>query len=368
MGSASLERSSIGDGKLKSASATTPFPACTNYTYDANGNTLSDAQGRSFTWDFENRLTQAVNPAVGTTTFRYDPWGRRIQKAGPNGTTNFIYDENNVITEVDSAGNALARYTQGKGIDQPLAEFRSSVPSYYETDGLGSVTSLTNSSATITATYGYDTFGNLLASAGSLTNPLRYTAREADSETGLYYYRARFYDSTLGRFLSEDRIGNDEGSNLYAYVRNAPVGFRDPTGLYTLQGFGPEHEQQMRDAIQSAIDTLRRKQKDCKDGCAGPWGPKIIQALQQANFAFIPHLFDPERPRSQKEICADAYPLNSKTIHVGGLAIWGGSCCGLDSTLAHEAMHKAQNSYDEHQGGFGPLEMEDKCFNCRPTP
>jgi len=60
--------------------------------YDANGNTLTDAQGRSFTWDFENRLTQVVNPGVGTTTFRYDPFGRRIQKSGPLGTTNYLYD------------------------------------------------------------------------------------------------------------------------------------------------------------------------------------------------------------------------------------------------------------------------------------
>jgi YD repeat-containing protein len=61
-------------------------------TYDANGNTLSDPSGKSFTWDFENRLTQVVNPGVGTTTFRYDPFGSRIQKSGPLGTTNYLYD------------------------------------------------------------------------------------------------------------------------------------------------------------------------------------------------------------------------------------------------------------------------------------
>ncbi|MBV9183959.1 MAG: hypothetical protein JO356_21860 [Acidobacteria bacterium] len=68
-----------------------------SYTYDANGNTLSDAQGRSFTWDFENRLIQATNPGVGTTTFKYDPVGRRIQKSGPLGITNYLYDGYNVI-------------------------------------------------------------------------------------------------------------------------------------------------------------------------------------------------------------------------------------------------------------------------------
>src|SRR5580693_10019517 len=67
---------------------------------DANGNTLTDASGRSFTWDFENRLAQVVNPGVGTTTFRYDPFGRRIQKTSPLGTTNFLYDSANLLEEV----------------------------------------------------------------------------------------------------------------------------------------------------------------------------------------------------------------------------------------------------------------------------
>jgi YD repeat-containing protein len=100
---------------------------------DANGNTLSDAQGRSFTWDFENRLTQGVNPGVGTTTFRYDPFGRRIRKSGPLGTTNYLYDgdDDNVIEEVDASGNVLARYTSGQETDELLSELRSGTTSYY---------------------------------------------------------------------------------------------------------------------------------------------------------------------------------------------------------------------------------------------
>jgi len=77
--------------------------------YDANGNTLSDAQGRSFTWDFENRLTQAVVPGTngGTTTFKYDPFGRRIQKSGPLGTTNYLYDGTTIEDELDNIGMCL---------------------------------------------------------------------------------------------------------------------------------------------------------------------------------------------------------------------------------------------------------------------
>ena len=70
---------------------------------DNNGNTLTDERGKSYTWDFENQLIQAVVTSTGTVTFKYDPFGRRIQKSGPNGTTNYLYDDDNLIEEVDLA-------------------------------------------------------------------------------------------------------------------------------------------------------------------------------------------------------------------------------------------------------------------------
>jgi RHS repeat-associated protein len=198
---------------------------------DANGNTLSDAQGRTFTWDFENRLTQVVNPGVGTTTFRYDPFGRRIQKSGLLGTTNYLHDGDNLIEEMDGNASILARYTQGPGIDQPFAELRSGTNSYYQQDGLGSVSSLSNLAGSLANTYSYDSFGKLTSSTGTVTNPTQYAAREFDSETGLYYYRARYYDPTGGRFLAEDPLGFAAGPDFYSYVENDPTNLRDPMGL-----------------------------------------------------------------------------------------------------------------------------------------
>jgi RHS repeat-associated protein len=199
---------------------------------DANGNTLSDPSGKSYSWDFENRLVQAVVPGTngGTTTFRYDPFGRRIQKSGPLGTTNYLYDGKNSLEEADSLGNVLARYTQPKYIDEPLAELRSSGSSFYEVDALGSITSLTNPGGAIANTYTYDSFGNATNFTGTLANPFRYAARESDSETGLYYYRARYYDPTSGRFISEDPIKFKGGINFYPYVKNDAVNWRDPDG------------------------------------------------------------------------------------------------------------------------------------------
>jgi RHS repeat-associated protein len=197
---------------------------------DANGNTLSDPQGRSFTWDFENRLTQVVNPGVGTTTFRYDPFGRRIQKSGPLGTTNYLYDGLSMVDEIGSDGSVVARYSQSTEIDEPLSEFRSATVSYYEQDGVRSVSSLTNSSSAIVGTYTYDSFGTLNAFTGNGANPFRFSGREYDPEIGHYYYRARYYDSSNGRFFSEDPLLFDTGAP-YFYAWNSPANFTDKTGL-----------------------------------------------------------------------------------------------------------------------------------------
>ncbi len=129
-----------------------------------------------------------------------------------------------------STGSPVARYLHGLNIDEPLAMLRSSVTSYYEADGLGSITSLSNSSGSIANTYLYDSFGNSTASTGSLTNPFQFTAREHD-ESGLYFYRARYYDPSSGRFLSEDPIRFDGGGNFYLYTGNSPLSWYDPFGL-----------------------------------------------------------------------------------------------------------------------------------------
>lgn len=208
-----------------------------SYTYDNNGNTKTKSDGTQYTWDFENRLTQVVLPSSGgTVNFKYDPFGRRIQKAFTQGstttTTNYLYDGPNLLEEVDGSGNVLARYTQGPEIDSPLAMLRGGATSYYEQDGIGSVTSLSNTVGALANTYGYDSFGKLTASTGTISNPFRYTGREFDPETGIYEYRVRYYDQNVGRFIAEDPLGSGRLST-YAYASNDPVRLFDPWGLMT---------------------------------------------------------------------------------------------------------------------------------------
>jgi RHS repeat-associated protein len=206
------------------------------YTYDNNGNTLTkvDSTGTTtYTWDFENRLTSVALPGSGgTVSFKYDPFGRRIYKSSSAGTSIYVYDNYNQIEETTGSGTVVARYVQQSlNIDEPLATLRSGATSFYQADGLGSVTSLSNAAGALAQTYTFDSFGSQTASSGSLTNSFRYTARELDAETGLYYYRARYYDSSTGRFLSEDPA-RYEFTSFYSYVGNNSVLWTDPLGLW----------------------------------------------------------------------------------------------------------------------------------------
>jgi YD repeat-containing protein len=172
------------------------------YSQDYNGNItlMTDSAGSTtYAWDYENRLTSVTLPGTGgTVTFKYDPFGRRIEKISPTTTSIFVYDGDNLVQTMNSTGSLVAHYAQGQSIDELLAMQRGTTTDYYEADGLGSITSLTAASGTVAQSYTYDSFGNASNSNGSLTNFFRYTARDFDTETNLYYYRARYYDASSG--------------------------------------------------------------------------------------------------------------------------------------------------------------------------
>lgn len=203
------------------------------FTYDLNGNRNQKTDSgtvTTYTYDDENRLIQVT---VGTDvfTYAYDPFGRRISKTINGVTTSYVYDQSAIIAAYDGSGNVIARYTHGLNIDEPLAVQQGTVNYFHHADGLGSIVALTNASGSAVQTYSYDSFGNTTISDG-ISQPYAYTAREYDTETGLYFYRARYYDPRAGRFLTKDPIGfAGRDVNLYAYVGNNPIIFADPLGL-----------------------------------------------------------------------------------------------------------------------------------------
>jgi RHS repeat-associated protein len=151
----------------------------------------------------------------------------------------YLYDQDNITVEFMTDGNGTAQtvYTHGPNTDEPLALERNNQYAYYHTDGLGSIVSLTDGARNVLQTYAYDSFGGITPTT-AFRNTFTYTGREYDEETGLYFYRARYYDPKLGRFLNPDPIGFEGGdTNLYAYVGNNPVNRTDPQGT---MGFIPK--------------------------------------------------------------------------------------------------------------------------------
>jgi RHS repeat-associated protein len=170
-----------------------------------------------------------------TVTYRYDGLGRRIEKNVNGVITRYVYDKEDILSEFNGSNSLIAKYTHGVGIDEPLIMERGGLSHFYQMDGLGSITELSDSSGSVAQSYIYDSFGQIVNQSGSLTNLYTYTGRELDPESGLYYYRARYYNSSIGRFLRIDpvpgAIAMPQSLNPYPYVQNNPLNFIDPFGL-----------------------------------------------------------------------------------------------------------------------------------------
>jgi RHS repeat-associated protein len=215
-----------------------------NHTYDYNGNisTKTDASGTTwYHWDSSDRLSKVVLPDGSFTSFFYDPFGRRIGKIYETYSNSipvthrwiYFYENDNIAQELYFYANGMVEttlYINGLSVDNRLAMDRNGQIFYYHTDQLGSVINITDENKNMVQHYDYKSFGSAVIST-DFRNDYAYTGREWDKETGLYYYRARYYDPMEGRFVSKDPIGFDGGINIYNYVGSNPVNYIDPLGL-----------------------------------------------------------------------------------------------------------------------------------------
>jgi len=212
-------------------------------TCDDNGNT-TQLGPKTLTWDDANRLTSVTVPGVSKSEYQYDGLNRRrIAKAYTwnSGTSDwdlqserrFIYDGMDLIEERDGSNNLIAFYTRDGNIGGVLSRTTDSATFYYHYDGNGNVVSLTDSSENVVATYEYDAYGNLTDMSGSQAadNPIRFSTKYFDSDTGYYDFGFRSYDPVTGRWLNRDPIGEDGGINLYVFVGNGPGNSWDEYGL-----------------------------------------------------------------------------------------------------------------------------------------
>lgn len=201
------------------------------YDFNAVGQTTqkTDANGTTqYNWDARGRMTGATLPGGQNVNYTYDIFGRRTSSSASGQTTQFLYDGPDVVLDRSSSGGTID-YLHGIGIDEHLRQSGGLTSALYTLqDHLGSVAALTDAGGNVVERQQYQPFG---ASNGSSLTRYGFTGRERDSATGLLYYRARWYDSQQGRFLSEDPLGLAVGLNLYSYANNNPIFFNDPFGL-----------------------------------------------------------------------------------------------------------------------------------------
>ncbi len=206
-------------------------------TYDANGNTLTTG-GKSFAYDSENHL---VSMNGGAVTMIYDAFGNRVSKTVGNVTTTYLVEDDvnptglpQVLEEVQN-GVAVRTYTYGlQRISESQMVSGTWTTSFYGYDGGGSVRQLTSLAGGVTDSYNYDAFGNLLSSPGPTPNNYLYRGEQYDSDLGLYYLRARYYNPQTGRFLSRDSFDGNRGEpktlHKYLYAGGDPVNRIDSFG------------------------------------------------------------------------------------------------------------------------------------------
>jgi RHS repeat-associated protein len=220
-----------------------------SYEYDAEGNRtkrtkIADNTVDEYRWDYRNRLTQIVSKNAGgsvikTVGYDYDVDDQRVKKtvtsatpSAGDGVENYYLDRNQIAFVTDGSGNQTFHYLYGLNVDSVMAQDSPAGMVWALADRLGSIETLTDSDGNVVNKRNFDSFGRIL----SETNPsvqfrYGYTGRERDLESGLDYYRARYYDPQVGRFISVDPMGFGAGdTNLYRYVGNNSTNATDPSG------------------------------------------------------------------------------------------------------------------------------------------
>jgi len=217
------------------------------YEYDRNGNTVrrvdkTDGSVIQYQYDADDHLTNVSIPGDSTLNhsveieYRYDPMNRRVATRTDGKERVYLHDRGETLAEYE--GTAIAtEYTRGAGVDQPLvlrvdANADGRMESFsYHADALGSIRKIVDAEGEVKQEYRYDAFGRVVEMTGDIGQSIAFTGRDWGADESLYYYRARYYDPQIGRFISQDPVGRARGANYYAYVVNNPLLYTDPLGL-----------------------------------------------------------------------------------------------------------------------------------------
>ncbi|MHC1684232.1 MAG: RHS repeat domain-containing protein [Clostridiaceae bacterium] len=211
------------------------------YTYDANGNTLSEVKDdgtvTNYKYNYNNDLIEVEGK--DKVSYEYDFTGERVSKTVNNEKTNYLVDRNRdysqVLEEYTLASDIKVAYVYG---DDLISQERSGSKSYYLYDGKGSTRTLTDQLGNVTDTYTYDAFGQLMNTTGTTVNSYLYTGEQYDANIGFYYLRARYMNPAVGRFMTMDsyegRVADPISLHKYLYASDNPVAYSDPSGHMSL--------------------------------------------------------------------------------------------------------------------------------------
>jgi len=200
--------------------------------YDEVGNLIEKRRARSvirYSYDPDNRLIAVESKEGGRIEFAYDAFGRRIAKSSTDGETGFLWDGDTLLSEHKE--NRSNEYVFGIDSFEPLCRFNEGNFDAYCNNHLGTPYELISEKGHVVWSGRYDVYGRIEAlDKGEVENNIRFQGQYEDIETSLYYNFCRYYDPTVGRYITKDPIGLFGGIGSYSYVIN-PLNWVDPYGL-----------------------------------------------------------------------------------------------------------------------------------------
>jgi RHS repeat-associated protein len=238
------------------------------FSYDARGNLIQENRGKdgklvtTFEYNLNNQLIKTTRDGQ-TTTYTYDPLGRRISKTDPFGTTRYLWAGDQMVQE--QRNNLKKTYIFEPENFKPVAQITDGKTYHYHLDHLGTPRELTDNQGKVVWKVRYKTYGNVaVKEVEEVENNIRFQGQYFDEETGLHYNRFRYYNPNTGQFVTQDPIGLLGGVNNYQYAPN-PVGWVDPWGLSCKEVI-PENYNALQDLFQPSLNAEQALHNKAKNG------------------------------------------------------------------------------------------------------